>query len=187
MSDSFLSNCRITAVVSEKMIIANIFRFMHVVLEKNFLHDVHTQKAHFETHKYGVWISKKSKFEQNWLFVVLCLLCAHTTTYFVRKQKFYNVLRYLYYHSIWFCNIMIKCLHEIRKCYWIFNRFLLPKHAGFQRTLNLFFLPKTCGFPTYFESSFFKKIQHHFRISWRHLINMVQDHIEWWYRYLNTL
>ena len=59
MSDTFLKNYRITNVVSEKMIIAKIFRFMHVVLKKNFLHDVHTQKAHFETHKYGVLISKK--------------------------------------------------------------------------------------------------------------------------------
>ena len=58
MSDTFLKNYRITNVVSEKMIIAKIFRIMHVVLEKNFLHDVHTQKAHFETHKYGVLISK---------------------------------------------------------------------------------------------------------------------------------
>ena len=127
----------------------------------------------------GYWFQKKSTFEQNSFFVVLCLLCAHHTTYFVRKQKFYNVLRYLYYHSIWSCTILIKWRQEIQKCYRIFNRFLFQKHAGFQRTLSLFFLPKTCGFPTYFESSFFKEIQQHFRISWRHLISMVQDHIEW--------
>ena len=100
----------------------------------------------------GYWFQKKSKFEQNSLFVVLCLLCAHHTTYFVRKQKFYDVLRYLYYHSIWSCTILIKWRQEIRKCYRIFffqnmrvfnvlwTCFFFQKHAGFQRTFEYAFL-----------------------------------------------
>ena len=78
----------------------------------------------------GYWFQKKSKFEQNSLFVVLCLLCAHHTTYFVRKQKFYNVLRYLYYHSIWSCTIMTKCRQEIRKCCWISLKKEVSKYVG---------------------------------------------------------
>ena len=139
MSDTFLKNCRITNITSEKMIIIKIFRYMHVVLGKKFLHDVHTQEAHFETHKYCLWISKKSKFKQNSLFVGLCLLCAYHTAYLVRKQKLYDVLRYLYYHSIWSCTILVKWSRKIRKCCCIslkkaFSKYVENPHVFVKKT-----------------------------------------------------
>ena len=87
MSDTFLKNCRITNVVSEKMIIAKIFRFMHVVLKKNLLHVVHTQKAHFETHKYGVLISKKIKISAKFTFCGFVPVVCTSYSIFCEKTK----------------------------------------------------------------------------------------------------
>ena len=65
-------------IPSRGMIILKIFRFMHFVFKKKFLLGARAHKAHFCTHKYEVWISKKTK---NWakytieIFVpVVCVL-----------------------------------------------------------------------------------------------------------------
>ena len=73
---------------------------MHFASKKRKFSRARTHKAHFVTHKYRVWISKKSKFQQNPLFGGLCLLCAHHTKNFMRQLMLYNVLRYHYYHLV---------------------------------------------------------------------------------------
>ena len=74
-----------------------------------------THKAHFMTHKYGVWILKKSKFGQNSLLEEFVPVVCIPTKNFVRQLITDNVLRYVYYHLVLPGTIMIKQDQQIRK------------------------------------------------------------------------
>ena len=56
--------CTIATVVSREMIIRKIFRYIHFGFETKKFLCARTHKAHFLTHKYGLWNSKKSIFQQ---------------------------------------------------------------------------------------------------------------------------
>ena len=74
---------RETNIPSREMIILKYFRYMHFASLKKFFLRARTHKAHFMTHKYGVWISKKIKIWAKFSFGdFVPVVCIPTKTFY---------------------------------------------------------------------------------------------------------